>query len=84
LVRALLLRVVQAVTALAGRKEDPMEKHPRKPRSLGDLIVSVYDEAAKATDDVHVAAKLTAREVTRWLIKIGRPDLALELANGLT
>jgi hypothetical protein len=84
LVRALLLGVVQAVNASVGRKEELMEKHPRKPRSLGDLIVSVYDEAAKATDDVHLAAKLTAREVTRGLIKSGRPDLALELANGLT
>jgi hypothetical protein len=84
LVRPLLIRVAQAVNASAGRKEDLMEKHPRKPRSLGDLIVSVYDEAAKATDDVHAAARLTAQEVTRWLIKMGRPDLALELANGLT
>lgn len=53
----------------------------KKPRSLGDLIVSVYDEVSKVTDDVHETTMVTAREVTRWLIRTGRPDLALELAN---
>ena len=58
------------------------KKQPRKPRSLGELIANVYDDVSKKTTDVHLAARLTAAEVTRWLIKSGRPDLALELADG--
>jgi hypothetical protein len=57
------------------------KQHVQKPRSLGDLIVSVYDEVSKVTDDVQETTMVTAREVTRWLIRTGRPDLALELAN---
>jgi len=58
-----------------------MAKKRRKPRSLGELIANVYDDVSKRTGDVHLAARLTATEVTRWLIKAGRPDLALELAD---
>jgi hypothetical protein len=58
-----------------------MAKKMRKPRSLGELIANVYDDVSKRTGDVHLAARLTATEVTRWLIKAGRPDLALELAE---
>jgi hypothetical protein len=58
-----------------------MKNDPRKPRSLGDLIVSVYDEVSKVTDDAKEATRVTAREVTCWLIKTGRPDLALELVE---
>jgi hypothetical protein len=57
------------------------KQQARQPRSLGELIVSVYDEVSKVTDDVHETTIVTAREVTRWLIKTGRPDLALELAD---
>ena len=58
-----------------------MKKKQSKPRSLGDLIASVYDDVSKKTNDVQLATRLTAAEVTRWLIKAGRPDLALELAD---
>lgn len=58
-----------------------MAKKPRRPRSLGELIANVYDEVSKRTNDAHLATRLTAAEVTRWLIKAGRPDLALELAD---
>ena len=58
-----------------------MAKKTRKPRSLGELIANVYDDVSKRTSDVHLQARLTATEVTRWLIKAGRPDLALELAD---
>ena len=58
-----------------------MKNQARKARSLGELVVAVYDEVAKVTDDVQETTRVTAREVTRWLIKTGRPDLALELAN---
>ena len=58
-----------------------MNKQTSKARSLGELVVSVYDEVSKVTDDVQEATRLTAREVTSWLIKTGRPDLALELVD---
>jgi hypothetical protein len=58
-----------------------MAKKTRKPRSLGELIANVYDDVSKRTSDVHLAARLAATEVTRRLLKAGRPDLALELAD---
>ena len=56
-----------------------MHKEKRQPRSLGELIASVYDEVSKKTNDVQLATRLTAAEVARWLVKEGRADLALEL-----
>ena len=58
-----------------------MENLVRKPRSLGELVVSIYDEVSKVTDDAREATRMTAKEVTSWLIKTGRPDLALELVE---
>jgi hypothetical protein len=67
----------------ARREENDMKTkdQAKRPRSLGELIVSIYDDVSKVTDDVHETTVVTAREVTRWLIKTGRPDLALELAE---
>lgn len=64
------------------KKKAEKTKSKTRPRSLGDLIASVYDDVSRATDDVNLAARVTAREVTRWLVRAGRPDLALELADG--
>ena len=58
-----------------------MDKKQNKPRSLGDLIANVYDDVSKKTNDVQLVTRLTAAEVARWLIKAGRSDLALELAD---
>jgi hypothetical protein len=69
------------VVGIGGTGGHQMAKKTRKPRSLGELIANVYDDVSKRTGDVHLAARLTATEVTRWLIKAGRPDLALELAD---
>jgi hypothetical protein len=59
-----------------------MRKKDRKASSLGDLVASVYEEVSSMTSNANVAARLTARAVTRWLIRSGRPDLARRLAHG--
>jgi hypothetical protein len=57
-----------------------MEIYERKPRSFGDLVVSVYDQVNAITDDTDLATRLAAHEVTRWLIKAGRLDLARRIS----
>jgi hypothetical protein len=59
-----------------------MRKKQRKLSSLGDVVASVYDEVSSMTNNANLAARLTARAVTRWLIRSGRPDLARRLAHG--
>jgi hypothetical protein len=59
-----------------------MRKQTHNPRSLGDLVASMYDEMSSVTKNSELAARLTARSVSRWLVKVGRPDLVQRLAHG--
>jgi hypothetical protein len=58
-----------------------MRKRNHNPRSLGDLVASMYDEMSSVTKNTDLAARLTARSVSRWLLKVGRPDLVRRLAH---
>ena len=62
--------------------EKKNKKRSIKPRSLGDLVSAVFDEVSQMTDDMNLASRVTAREVGRWLVQSGRPDLARRLAAG--
>jgi hypothetical protein len=57
-----------------------MDQRRSNPRSLGDLVASVYDQVSKVTEDRDIATQLTAHAVARWLIRAGRLDLASRLA----
>jgi hypothetical protein len=52
-----------------------------RPRSLGELVASVYDQVSAMTDDTDLAGRLAAREVARFLVKCGRLDLAQLLSR---
>ena len=47
--------------------EEPMTTHVNKTARLGDLVVTVFDEAAKKSSDPREVSRLATRAITHML-----------------